>query len=360
MQQLFNTRNYSVRDFEEWQQRDELILQPKFQRREVWSEKARSYLIDTIIRGKPIPKIYMRQDVNPKTRRVVREIVDGQQRLHSVLNFLKDGFKISRAHSDDFGGKTFSQLNEDAQRDILKYEFAVDLLQDMPDNEIYNIFARINTYSEKLKDQELRNSKWYGDFKSSVYLLAEEFTTFFVENKLFTAKTILRMAEAEFISDLLLSVHEGIVARSKAVLDNAYKKYDDDFPSRKTYEKRFRETMDIIKAIHGNDLAESEFRAQRLFYPMFCSIYHLKFGLPHFTVPRKTVRVADYPKMKTALESIDALLEEIKESHTNPAALALSNVDSKFYESITVHFVHADKRLISAQYICRKLTRVLG
>lgn len=120
MQQLFNTRNYSVRDFEEWQQRDELVLQPKFQRREVWSEKARSYLIDTIIRGKPIPKIYMRQDVNPKTRRVVREIVDGQQRLHSVLNFLKDGFKISRAHSDDFGGKTFSQLNEDAQRDILK------------------------------------------------------------------------------------------------------------------------------------------------------------------------------------------------------------------------------------------------
>ena len=61
MQQLFNTRNYSIRDFEEWNQRNELFLQPKFQRRNVWSDKARSYLIDTIIRGKPIPKIYMRQ-----------------------------------------------------------------------------------------------------------------------------------------------------------------------------------------------------------------------------------------------------------------------------------------------------------
>lgn len=180
MQQLFNTRNYSIRDFEEWNSRNELILQPKFQRRDVWSDKARSYLMDTIIRGKPIPKIYMRQDVNPKTRRAVREIVDGQQRLNTVLTFLKDGFKISKAHHETFGGKTFSGLDIDTQRDILKYEFVVDLLQDMPDSEVFNVFARINTYSEKLKAQELRNSKWFGHFKSSVYLLAEEFTTFFI------------------------------------------------------------------------------------------------------------------------------------------------------------------------------------
>ena len=85
MQQLFNTRNYSVRDFEEWRERGELELAPKFQRREVWIPKARSYLIDTIVRGKPIPKIYMRQDVNPETRRTRREIVDGQQRLTTFI-----------------------------------------------------------------------------------------------------------------------------------------------------------------------------------------------------------------------------------------------------------------------------------
>jgi len=32
MQQTFHTRNYSVRDFEEWDQRGELLLQPRFQR----------------------------------------------------------------------------------------------------------------------------------------------------------------------------------------------------------------------------------------------------------------------------------------------------------------------------------------
>lgn len=136
MQQRFNTRNYSVRDFEEWRERDELVLAPKFQRREVWSPKARSYLMDTILRGKPIPKIYMRQDVNPNNRRTRREIVDGQQRLHTVLTFIKDGFKISKAHHEHFGGKYFSGLDRETQRDVLKYEFVVDLLQDMPDNEV--------------------------------------------------------------------------------------------------------------------------------------------------------------------------------------------------------------------------------
>src|SRR5947209_8494775 len=122
MQQRFNTRNYSVRDFEEWHEKDELVLAPKFQRREVWSPKARSYLVDTIIRGKPIPKIYMRQDTNPKTRRTTREIVDGQQRLRTILTYINDGFKISRTHNEDYGGKFFSQLDTATQKDILRYE----------------------------------------------------------------------------------------------------------------------------------------------------------------------------------------------------------------------------------------------
>jgi len=357
MQQLFNTRNYSIRDFEEWNSRNELVLQPKFQRRDVWSDKARSYLMDTIIRGKPIPKIYMRQDVNPKTRRAVREIVDGQQRLITVLNFLKDGFKISKAHHDTFGGKTFSGLDTSTQRDILKYEFVVDLLQDMPDSEVFNVFARINTYSEKLKAQELRNSNWFGDFKSCVYLLSEEFTTFFIENKIFAEKAILRMAEAEFISDLILAMQDGIQAGSKGVRDNAYKKYDDEFPSRKSHEKRFRETMDIIKGIFGTALAQSEFRAIRLFYPLFCALYHFKFGLLKLKSDRVSFRAADYPKMKTALEYVDDLLR-VDEFRRKPVALKSAD-DRKFYDAYSVHWVHADKRTIVTDYICRKLGKAL-
>jgi hypothetical protein len=359
MQQLFNTRNYSVRDFEEWREKGELVLAPKFQRREVWSPKARSYLIDTIVRGKPIPKIYMRQDINPETRRTTREIVDGQQRLHTVLSFIKDGFKISKAHHEDFGGKYFSGLDKDTKRDILKYEFVVDLLQDMPDNEVYDLFARINTYSEKLKDQELRNAKWFGEFKSSVYLLAKEFSTFFELNEVFSSKQILRMAEAEFISELLLAMQEGIRERSKRVIDSAYKKYDDEFPNRRTHEKRFRETMDIIGGVLGTDLAQLEFSSPRLFYPLYCAVFHLKFHMPRLGAPRMSFKVADYPKIKMALEQVDELIERIKAAEDEHEDIGLSVDERKFYNAYKEHWVHADERTILTQYICKRAVKAL-
>jgi hypothetical protein len=342
MQQRFNTRNYSIRDFEEWRERGELILAPKFQRREVWNPKARSYLIDTILRGKPIPKVYMRQDINPTNRRVVREIVDGQQRLHTVLSFIKDGFKISKTHNEDYGGRYFSGLDEETQRDILKYEFVVDLLQDMPDNEVYDLFARINTYSEKLKDQELRNAKWFGEFKSAVYLLSKEFSTFFVANKIYSSKQILRMAEAEFISELLLAMEEGIRERSKSVIDGAYKNYDNTFASRRVYEKRFRETIDIIGGILGTDLPQLELSSPRMFYPLFCAVYSSKFGMPRLQVPKLSFKVSDYPKLKAMLENIDELIERIKTAEDNHENIQLSAEERKFYKAYQEHWVHAE------------------
>ena len=359
MQQLFSTRNYSVRDFEEWSERGELVLAPKFQRRDIWIDKARSYLIDTIVRGKPIPKIYMRQDINPKTRRTTREIVDGQQRLRTVLTFIKDGFKISKAHHEDFGGKYFSGLDKETQRYILKYEFVVDLLQDMPDNEVYDLFARINTYSEKLKPQELRNAQWFGEFKSSVYLLAKEFVTFLDSNKVFSPRQILRMAEAEFISELLLAIQEGIREGQKGVIDNCYKKYDDEFPNRKLHEKRFRETMDVIGGILGDDLPQLEFRATRLFYPLFCVVFHMKFGLPKLGVARLSFRASDHPKLKIALEGVDELINKIKAAEDDHEEIALSREERKFYDAYSEHWVHADKRTILTEYICKQFVKAL-
>jgi hypothetical protein len=359
MQQLFNTRSYSVRDFEEWLDRGELVLAPKFQRREVWSDKARSYLIDTILRGKPIPKIYMRQDVNTQSRRTIREIVDGQQRLHTVLTFIKDAFRISKAHHEDYGGLYFSGLDTSAKRDILKYEFVVDLLQDMPDNEIYDVFARINTYSEKLKPQELRNAKWFGEFKSSAYSLSKDYVTFLENNKVFTSKQILRMAEVEFISELLLAIKEGIRAGQKQVIDSCYKKYDDNFPNRRGLEKRFRETMDTIGGIVGPDLSQLRFRATRLLYPLFCAAFHLRFGLPRFAAARTTLKVADYPKLKASLERINNLIENIEETGENNESIALSSEERKFYDAYTEHWVHADKRTTLTKYVCKQLIGAL-
>ena len=54
-----DSRIFSINDFVEWDRQKQLVLNPAFQRRAIWNDKAKSYLIDTVLRGKPIPKRFI-------------------------------------------------------------------------------------------------------------------------------------------------------------------------------------------------------------------------------------------------------------------------------------------------------------
>lgn len=360
MEQKFRTRNFSVSDIKEWDDKGNLVLAPKFQRREVWNPKARSYLIDTIIRGKPIPKIYMRQRLDPQTKKIIREVVDGQQRLRSVLSFLKDEFAIDKAHGeDDHGGAKFSELDQDVQDDISAYEFVIDLLPNISDDEIYDIFARLNTYSYKLRPQELRHAKYFGDFRTCAYKLANEFTTFWVENKIITKVGMLRMDEAEFVSDLLITISDGIKEKSKKVIDHYYGEYDDRFPSRSTYEHRFRQTMDIIGGIMGDSIPTTNFKNTRLFYPLFCAVYHMQYALPGLTVPRVTIRQQSYSKIHTSLRQVDTIFRKIREERETQQLTSLTASQRSFYKAFAEYSVRAANRKYLTGYICKLISKAV-
>jgi hypothetical protein len=240
---------------------------------------------------------------------------------------------------------------------FLKYEFVVELLEDMPDPDVHDVFARINTYAEKLTAQELRNAKWFGEFKSTVYALAVEVVTFFETMKVFTSHQILRMGEAEFISELLLAMEEGIREGNRTVIDKAYKDYDDTFPNRARHARRFKETIDIIGNILGDELPNLEFRATRLFYPLFCAVYHMQFNLSKLQAPRQTIKTRDYPKVKTILEEVDQLIKNAVASNEDDEEVVLSVDERKFYEAYDEHWVHAANRTVLTQYLCKQFTK---
>ena len=81
----------------------------------------------------------------------------------------------------------------------------------------------------------------------------------------------------------------------------------------------------------------------------------MKHGVGKLKSERMPFKTSDYPKMKTALESIEELIETSKPNSPN-----LSAEDRKFLEAYTVHWVHADKRAILADYISRKLRKAIN
>ena len=185
MRRLEITRTiYKVSDFVSWQRAKSLVLSPSFQRRPVWKPGAKSYLIDTIVRGLPIPIIFLReQRANLDSLEPGREVVDGQQRIRAVLSYIepsllddfnpaRDDFTVQPAHNRELAGKIFSKLPSELKQRILDYEFSVHVLSsEVDDREILQIFARMNATGVKLNYQELRNAEYFGEFKTSMYHL---------------------------------------------------------------------------------------------------------------------------------------------------------------------------------------------
>src|SRR6185503_18167401 len=97
---------YTPTDFLQWRETNALEITPKFQRRGVWKAAARSYFVDTMLRSMPVPPIYLRVVQSKERNRVVREVVDGQQRVSAVMDFIDSKYRLSKALGMSWAGKT--------------------------------------------------------------------------------------------------------------------------------------------------------------------------------------------------------------------------------------------------------------
>lgn len=302
----FDSRTYSINDFVEWDKQGHLKLNPSFQRRPVWSDSAKSYLMDTILRGKPIPKVFIRQKINVTTKTSEREIVDGQQRLRTILSFVKDGFVVAKRQNSDYGGKFFSQLDESVQAQLLSYELAVDLLINMPDKEILDIFSRLNSYAVILNEQEKIHAEHFSAFKVLTEQIGHKYYEYWVKQKIFAERKILRMQEVNLVADLLIAMKEGIKSKKQV------KKYYDDYElnydeNTKEVEDRFDKVIEKIAAIYPEGVSSTEFRRPFLFYSFFTAVAHCLFRLPGLGV--EEISLATNSAVEHARNRLDRIEE---------------------------------------------------
>jgi hypothetical protein len=225
---------YKVSDFLSWQRTASLSLSPSFQRRSVWPTAAKSFLIDTVVRGLPMPIIILREQTNLDTLEPLREVVDGQQRLRTLISFIepellrdfnskRDSFVVTRTHNKEIAGKTFRQLSPEIRKNILGYDFSVHVLPSATeDRQVLQIFARMNATGVKLNDQELRNAEYYGEFKTLAYDLAYEQLNRWRAWKVFSEMEIARMTEVEETSDLMLLMLDGVRGKSQSALNRIF------------------------------------------------------------------------------------------------------------------------------------------
>lgn len=124
--------------------RPDIDLNPKYQRNSVWKRPQKQLLVDSILRGFDIPKLYFREIENSDTI----EVVDGQQRLRAIFDFWDNTLPLSK-DADPVGevkiaGRLCKDLPAAMRRDLERYSFnIVTLGLDWNQTDVENLYLRV-------------------------------------------------------------------------------------------------------------------------------------------------------------------------------------------------------------------------
>jgi hypothetical protein len=296
-----------------------LVLDPPFQRRPVWSRRQQGYLVESVLLDLPIPELFIQQRTTAAGE-TTHVVVDGQQRIRAILEFVgvagDGGFSLE--HIDPrspWHGIAFDDMPDGDKERFYGYALGVRLLSETSVDEVRSVFRRFNEFLTKLTAQELRNATYKGPFMTLANDLADN--DYWSENRIVTPQSIRRMADVEYVSELLVGVMHGPQAKRSVVLDDfylRYEDYDDEFPGQADVERLFAATFDEIQRLYPN-IKATRWQNKTDFYSLFVATAHL--------LRDHAVKGGQRPKL---LRVLNAFAKQVSERLADESARVPRNV----------------------------------
>jgi hypothetical protein len=131
---LIVNEKFSIRDFHAYQ--EDFVVRPPYQRKNVWSTKKQQALLDSLFRRYYVPRIVLRE-VRLSESRTVYEVIDGQQRINTVQQFLANELKLPDSLADidpSLSGATYGDLDVDIRKFVdKKLVYTADVVKNIDD-----------------------------------------------------------------------------------------------------------------------------------------------------------------------------------------------------------------------------------
>ncbi|MCE8017706.1 DUF262 domain-containing protein [Halomonas sp. MCCC 1A17488] len=309
---FLHTTHRTVSWFNKANQREELVLAAPFQRNPVWTDRQKSYLIDTILHGLPVPELYMVDTVddNGEERHIV---VDGQQRIRACLDFIEGGYELEGGDLQArWVGLKFEDLSPEEKQLVFSYKFVVRVLPNMPEEELRKIFARLNRNVVALNEQELRNATYWGPFIKAIQEMADQ-DPFWSEAGVFSANDHRRMLDHEFLSEMAVAFLHG-PQNKKDKLDYYYQLYEREFEAKEDLVRTFRAVTGEISQLLP-DLVKTRWRKKSDFYTLYLCLAEKTDDLPFSQDVRERVS----GRIRLLGEKVDALARLEEEDWEEPS-----------------------------------------
>lgn len=294
-------------------QKGSYFVDESFQRRLVWGPKQKVRLIETVLIGFPIPEIYIhRQTTNTKTGDEAFSIVDGQQRISTLSQFISGEWPLKASYLDsenrekDFADCEWDDLSDARKSQI--YDFMINV-REIPSSisidEIRKIFKRLNETDRSLNPQEIRHAQFTGKFVQFAEKLADE--DFWSEWEIFSDRQVRRMADVEFTTSLLSYFKNGIVTDSSAMVNKLYDGYNESYPGIRTDQRRFRDLLSKIDYLFEKDDSIASFFGKTVhLYTLFVILDKYDFVPSQKIMPEK---LAQFIEKNDAKRKANIILE---------------------------------------------------
>lgn len=260
----------SVQEIYRRYRENQIVVNRKYQRKLVWSETEKACLIDSIIKGYPIPLILF-AEYTGEDGRTYYEVLDGMQRLNAIVSFLEDEYpvdqkyfdikQLARAQQAEAEGLFMGYHGEAVHTpqicaNLLDYQLAVTSYKVESQENVFEIFRRINSAGRQLSSQEQRQAGVLCQFSDLVRGIAADIrgdstneqvvlsdmpqisigntrenyryglnadNTFWVKQGVIAIQNLKESDDEEIIADILISILlDEPFARSKERLDKAY------------------------------------------------------------------------------------------------------------------------------------------
>lgn len=235
-----------------------LVLAPDFQRKFVWTQEHQEEFLDTILHGFPFPEIYVCQgDTDTKRLRTTQKVIDGQQRLTTIRNYIDSAFA-----KDLKKIPTFDALDEDQRESFLTYQIVVRDIGKVDDAVVREIFRRINLTKFKLDDIEIHNAIYDGQFIGVAKELAGEVAL--EEFGVFRESEFTRMADVHFFLLVMATIVRGGYFPRDNEVEKCVAEFNEEFPEEHRVKSKILRSVAFIKDV-GLELDSIWFRKSCFF-----------------------------------------------------------------------------------------------
>ncbi|HEX2765412.1 MAG TPA: DUF262 domain-containing protein [Candidatus Limnocylindria bacterium] len=303
---------FTVADYCAMYSRDEVRVNPEYQRSDqVWPRTAQSFLVETILLGFPIPKLFLHQQTDLRTGGLVKEIVDGQQRTRAIVDYFNNEYALTGNISlEEAKGLRFAELPEDLFGKFRDYGLQFDLFVGATDEDVREVFRRMNSFTVPLNPEEQRHAEFQGEFKWFMRTLSTSYAEAMRLAGVFTQKSLVRMQDQKLLTEICAAFFSGIKTTNKLSLDAVYREHDrpEQFSEedRTALNRRIRHGLDTLFA--WQDLHHTPLMKPHQVYALVLAAMHLSEPIdrleglyqPRQPAPPETV-VVNLTRMATVL-----------------------------------------------------------